>query len=178
MFGQKRIMSETTTATVNELPPLEGEICDDDALKRMSVRQIAMQEYERKKKKQRHYRTKFSVKAVIDMASIGTTEDDIAKVLSISEKTLRKHYRYELDTAHAIANAAIGGKLYAKAMAGDVAALIFWAKTRMGFSESKNVNVNATGDFNMTFEVVPIVNKAIKQIQNTNSDDTPLLPAP
>jgi hypothetical protein len=169
----------TATKIDNELsPPLEGEICDDEDVKKASVRQIALMEVERKRKKQRHYRTKFSVKAVIDMASVGMTEETIAAVLSISEKTLRKHYEYELKTAHAIANAAIGGKLYSKAMAGDVAALIFWAKTRMGFSESKNVNVNATGDFNMTFEVVPIVKNAIKQIKNTNSDDTPLLPAP
>lgn len=38
------------------------------------------------------------------MAGYGTPEDDIAKVLLVSPKTLRKHCRTELDTAHIRAN--------------------------------------------------------------------------
>jgi hypothetical protein len=38
------------------------------------------------------------------MAGFGVPEADIAKVLSIAPKTLRKHYRAELDTGHVKAN--------------------------------------------------------------------------
>ena len=52
-------------------------------------------------------------------ATIGTPQDDIAKVLGIDPKTLRLHYRDELDLASAKANAVIGGALFNKAKAGD-----------------------------------------------------------
>jgi hypothetical protein len=54
----------------------------------------------------------------------------------ISDITLRKHYRAELDEGKARANLAIGGKLFAKAMEGDgdTACLIWWSKTQLRWS--------------------------------------------
>ncbi len=69
-------------------------------------------------------------------ATIGTPQDDIAKVLGIDPKTLRLHYRDELDLASAKANAVIGGALFNKAKAGDTTAMIFWMKTRAGWRET------------------------------------------
>ena len=69
------------------------------------------------------------------MSAVGIPQDDIAAFLEIDPKTLRKHYRQELDTAAVKANSAIGGALYKKAMAGDTTAMIWWTKTRMGWSE-------------------------------------------
>lgn len=70
---------------------------------------------------------------VHSFAAVGIAQDDIARVLGIDPKTLRKHYRDELDTAAIRANAAIGGALFNKAKRGDVTAQIWWTKVRMGW---------------------------------------------
>ena len=71
---------------------------------------------------------------------VGTTQADTARVLDIDEKTLRKHYRDELDLAKAKANATIGGALFNQAKSGDTAAMIFWMKTQAGWRERKDIN--------------------------------------
>jgi hypothetical protein len=68
---------------------------------------------------------------------VGTNQTDIARVLDIDEKTLRKYYRDELDLAKAKANATIGGALFNKAKTGDTSAMIFWMKTQAGWRETK-----------------------------------------
>ena len=72
-------------------------------------------------------------------ATIGTPQEDIAKVIGIDPKTLRLHYRDELDLASAKANAVVGGALFNKAKAGDTTAMIFWMKTRAGWKETHAV---------------------------------------
>lgn len=69
-------------------------------------------------------------------ATVGTTQEGIARILKIDPKTLRLHYRDELDTSRDQANAVIGGALFNKAKAGDTAAQIFWMKTRAGWKET------------------------------------------
>jgi hypothetical protein len=71
---------------------------------------------------------------------VGTPQETIADVLGIDAKTLRKYYREELDQALAKANASIGGALFNKAKSGDTSAMMFWLKTRAGFSEKREVN--------------------------------------
>ena len=68
-------------------------------------------------------------------ATVGTAQSVIADILGIDDKTLRKHYREELDQAKAKANATIGGALFNKAKGGDTSAMIFWMKTQAGWSE-------------------------------------------
>jgi hypothetical protein len=72
------------------------------------------------------------------MAGYGVPETDIARVLGIDPKALRKHYRDELDTGHIVANAKVAESLFRKAT-GDhrqaVTAAIFWLKTRAGWKE-------------------------------------------
>jgi hypothetical protein len=94
-------------------------------------------------------------KLVEQMSAVGIPQSNIAMVLrdGIDDKTLRKHFRKELDTAATKANAKIGGTLFNKAVNGDTSAAIFWAKTRMGWKEtsvqehqggvSVNVQLNA-----------------------------------
>lgn len=67
---------------------------------------------------------------------VGNTQETVSRVLGIDEKTLRLHYRDELDLAKARANATIGGALFNKAKAGDTAAMIFWMKTQAGWRET------------------------------------------
>jgi hypothetical protein len=77
-------------------------------------------------------------------ATMGTTQEMIARVLKIDPKTLRLHYRDELDLAMVQANAAIGGVLFKKAKAGDTASAIFWMKTRGGWREKSDLNLVST----------------------------------
>ena len=69
-------------------------------------------------------------------ATVGTRQEMIADILGIDDKTLRKHYREELDQSVAQANAVIGGALFNKAKSGDTAAQIFWMKVRAGWKET------------------------------------------
>jgi len=71
------------------------------------------------------------------------THDEVALVLGISDETMRKYYRHELDTAKVKTDAAVGQSLILQAVGGVeqdwkqavTAATIFYAKTRMGFKE-------------------------------------------
>jgi hypothetical protein len=83
------------------------------------------------------------------MAAYGIPEADIARVMEIDPKTLRRHYRAELDTGHVKANSRMAENLYKKAM-GDgpqaVTATIFWLKTRARWKETTVAEVSITND--------------------------------
>ena len=67
---------------------------------------------------------------------VGLPQAEIAAFLAIDLKTLRKHYRKELDTATTKANAAVAKALFTKATKGnDTAAMIFWLKARAKWRE-------------------------------------------
>ena len=70
------------------------------------------------------------------MAAYGIPETDISAVLGIDPKTLRKHYRDELDHAQTKANAQVAGFLFNSARNGNVTAQIFWLKTRASWKET------------------------------------------
>jgi hypothetical protein len=84
------------------------------------------------------------------MAAYGIPEADIATVIEIDPKTLRRHYRKELSTGHIKANTKVAENLYRKAT-GDgresVVAAIFWLKTRARWKETTIHEVTeATGN--------------------------------
>jgi hypothetical protein len=73
------------------------------------------------------------------MAGYGVPEIDIARVIGIDPKTLRKHYRSELDNGHVKANMKVAENLYRKATGEGreaVTAAIFWLKTRARWKET------------------------------------------
>src|SRR5215213_9244997 len=70
-------------------------------------------------------------------AALGATHDDIANAIGCTAKTLRRHFRRELDTGVAEANAALSGYLFNAAKAGKVKAQIFWLKTKAGWREAE-----------------------------------------
>lgn len=116
---------------------------------------------EKRRTKPPHEPTKYTRDTVQMHALVGTPQEDIARVLGIDSKTLRKWYREELDTAKARANATIGGALFNKAKAGDTTAMIFWMKTQAGWREKHDVN-HSSEDGSMTPQpaVIEIVGKA------------------
>lgn len=77
--------------------------------------------------------------------SIGYTQEQVAALMETSVDSLDRHCRKELDLGALRVNAKVGGKLFQKAMSGDTTALIFWAKTRMGFKETSGLDINADG---------------------------------
>jgi len=77
-------------------------------------------------------------KQVSLMAGIGLTHNQIAKIVGISDETLRKYYDKELDVSAAMMNAQVAQNLFSIATskgAGAVASAIFWMKTRGGWRE-------------------------------------------
>jgi hypothetical protein len=71
------------------------------------------------------------------MTAYGVPQGEISVVLGVDPKTLRKHFRFELDTAAAQANARVAAALYKKATGdgpGSIAAAIFWLRARAGWS--------------------------------------------
>jgi DNA-binding Lrp family transcriptional regulator len=77
------------------------------------------------------------------LAGFGLPQDDIAKLVGCAPKTLRKRFRDELDRGVVEANATVIGYLLAAAKAGNVAAIIFWLKTRAHWRE-RSAAENAT----------------------------------
>jgi hypothetical protein len=74
---------------------------------------------------------------VKSMAAMGTPHEGIARKIGVrSPKTLRKHYRTELDLGSTDANYTVAKTLYEMAISGECPpATIFWAKTRNRFRE-------------------------------------------
>jgi hypothetical protein len=74
-------------------------------------------------------------KQVETLAAYGIPEAAISRVVGIDPKTLRKHYRDELDLGETKANAQVAGFLFNSARNGNVTAQIFWLKTRARWRE-------------------------------------------
>jgi hypothetical protein len=81
----------------------------------------------------------FHGRQVEALAAYGVPETDIARVLAIDPKTLRKYYREELDTGSVKATAKVAEFLFRKATTEGpqcITAAIFWLKTRGGWRET------------------------------------------
>ena len=78
---------------------------------------------------------------VEQMCSVGIPQESICLVIrdGIDDKTLRKHFRRELDTAAIKANAAVAGALYKSALEGSTQAAIWWTKTGMKWSDKQEI---------------------------------------
>ena len=74
---------------------------------------------------------------VKSMAAMGIQHEHIAWKIGVrSPKTLRKHFREELDLGATEANYKVAKTLFQMATSGEhPAATIFWVKTRNGFRE-------------------------------------------
>jgi hypothetical protein len=71
------------------------------------------------------------------MTGLGLTQENICDFLRIDRKTLRKHFRLEIDTGAIEANLRVAQALYTNATKhNNVAAQIWWTKCRMGWRET------------------------------------------
>lgn len=73
---------------------------------------------------------------VMTLAGFGIPQQEIARLIDISDRTLRTHYRRELDTGATEANVRVAQSLYNMAVRDKIpAAAIWWTKARMGWRE-------------------------------------------
>ena len=85
------------------------------------------------------------------LAGLGVPQDDIARIVKCSPKTLRKRCRNDLDCGAAEANAIVSGCLFAAAKGGNISAQIFWLKSRARWRErdaSDHQAADGDGDTN------------------------------
>lgn len=87
--------------------------------------------------KPEHQATEENKQKVIDLSCNGFNQEDIADYLDIDDKTLRKHYRIELNKAKRDKTIALGNKLYLRALDGDPQAQEFWLKCQGKWSYAK-----------------------------------------
>lgn len=90
----------------------------------------------------RHEPDAYHRRQVETLAGYGIPEAEIAGLIGIDPKTLRRHYRQELDHGHTKANAKVAENLFRKATGEgreSVTAAIFWLKARARWKET-NVN--------------------------------------
>lgn len=80
------------------------------------------------------------------MCGFGVPQTDIAVFLDIDPKTLRKHFREELDRGGIEATAKVAQSLFRMATEGNnVAAAIFWMKARAGWRDRASVEHSVAG---------------------------------
>lgn len=107
-------------------------------------------------KKPHHKPTSESRAQVEALAGYGVRQDEIALYLDIDPKTLRSHYREQLDKGVVKANVSVARSLHKQAVEGNVAAAIFWLKSRAGFREKQEVEVTGVAGG-------PVVNLTLAQ---------------
>ena len=95
----------------------------------------------RPKKGQEHPRPELANKIGL-LTAIGTTQEQIARMLKMSKETLHKHYSDELELGSAKAGAVVGGKIFEAAKRGEQWACTLWAARRMGWKEHSQVDLN------------------------------------
>lgn len=87
-----------------------------------------------------HSPTPADRKKVRVLSGLGIKQDDIAAAFGIDDKTLRKHYREELDGGKIESNSAVARSLYNMATDPDkpqVSAAIFWLKCQAGWKDQE-----------------------------------------
>lgn len=73
-------------------------------------------------------------KTVSSMSGFGVPQESIATVIGIDPKTLREHFRTELDLGIAKAQATMAQSLFSRAQTSDTLG-IFWAKVNLGWKD-------------------------------------------
>lgn len=84
---------------------------------------------------------------VAALYSFGHTQEEIAAYLNICVETLVRHYDHQLRTARIETNSMVAKRLYNKAVnQDDLAAQIFWLKTRARWRTTDPENGNQDND--------------------------------
>ena len=95
----------------------------------------------------RHEPSEDDRRTVRALSGYGVPHEDIATHMDMDAKTLRKHYRRELDRGTIEANAKVTQTLFTMATVDkNVAAVIFWMKARAGWREKPLPDEDGVGN--------------------------------
>jgi hypothetical protein len=89
-----------------------------------------------------HIPTEETRKLVRSLSAVGIRYVDIASKLDITDDTLVKHYKKDLEDGRIDANASIGQTLFQQAKSGNTSAAIFWLKTRAQWKETNALEIS------------------------------------
>lgn len=98
------------------------------------------------------------------LSSFGIKQDDIATYIGVAPKTLRLHYREELDCGTVEANAKVAECLFKNATEhNNVTAQIFWQKTRAGWSEK--MMIEHSGAIGSGPDITKLTDEQLEQLR-------------
>ena len=107
---------------------------------------------------------------VESLSGFGIPQEHIAGKIDIDLKTLRKHYRKELDGGVTKANSQVAQSLYKKAVElGDTTAMIFWLKTRARWSETQKVELSNPDGTLKPVDLSNLTDDQLKQLRNISN---------
>ena len=99
-----------------------------------------------------HRVTADSRRMVREAVGLGLQQNNVARLLGISPKTLRRHYRHEIDTGIDQVNLDVARALYTRASSGkDTIASIFMLKARAGWKEASSQEAALPQKIEVTF---------------------------
>ncbi|WP_144409158.1 hypothetical protein [Burkholderia thailandensis] len=87
---------------------------------------------------------------------LGATESELGPLLGVTRRTILNWKKKYPDLAEAIAegtlhaNANVIGAHYRKCLEGDMTAIIFWEKNKMGWRDKLDVDANLNGKLELT----------------------------
>jgi hypothetical protein len=109
---------------------------------------------------------------VESLAGCGTPQEDIASIMDIDPKTLRKHFRRELNCGAAKANAQVANTLFKMATSGKCPpATIFWVKTRNGWRETSRVEHAPAGESQVSIAAARAILTQATLTRHAEDDD-------
>lgn len=81
--------------------------------------------------------------AITTMSLAGFSQADVARLMKISPETIHQHYHDEMVYGRQKVMAEVVGSLAQRAVAGSDTAAIWLTKTRLGWSEKSQIDLNA-----------------------------------
>lgn len=103
---------------------------------------------------------------VKSLSAVGMPYEDISRKLKITSDTLVKYYKDELELGRADANAEIARTLYQQAKNGNVAAMMFWLKTRARWTEKHQHEISGIDGQPIVTRIERVI---IDHTENTNA---------
>ena len=115
-----------------------------------------------------------TARTVLTMTGYGITQERIGKVLELDGKTLRAHYRRELDIGATEADSRVVEALYRNATKNEnVTAQIWWTKARMGWKSTDVVQQNGALQVDFRWADAPAPPREGKPVVTIDAETDP-----
>lgn len=115
---------------------------------------------------------------VQSMTGYGIPQLDIARLMQMDVKTLRKHFREELDTGMTRANMLMAEALWKNGVRhNNVQAQIWWTKARMGWKDQSQLDVKGDHTLQVDFRWAdaPPTIEATPSVSHETTDEQPAI---